>query len=48
MDLRFDKSVDGRVEIIIALVTMIYIIETKLYDSHPMDEQVFNDFINVK
>ena len=33
-------------ETIIALATMTYIVKTNLYESHPMDEQVFNDFIN--
>ena len=28
---------------IIALATMTYIVETNLYELHPMDEQVFND-----
>ena len=35
-------------ETIIALATMTYIVETNLYELHPMDEQVFNDFINDK
>ena len=35
-------------ETIIALATMTYIVETNLYELHPMDERVFNDFINDK
>ena len=33
-------------DIIIALATMNSIIETNLYELHPMDERVFNHFIN--
>ena len=32
-------------EIIIALAIMTYILETNLYELHPMNERVFNDFI---
>ena len=28
---------------VIALAIMIYIVETNLYELHPMDEQVFSD-----
>ena len=35
-------------ETIIALATMTYIVETNLYELHPMNERVFNDFINDK
>ena len=31
-------------ETIIVLATVICIIETNLYESHPMNELVFNDF----
>ena len=33
-------------ETIIASAIMIYIVPTSLYELHPMDERVFNDFIN--
>jgi hypothetical protein len=33
-------------ETIIALATMICIVDTNLYELHPMDELVLNDFIN--
>ena len=33
-------------ETIIALVAMIYNVETNLYELHPKDECVFNVFIN--
>jgi hypothetical protein len=32
-------------EAMIALLITIYFIETNLYELHPMNEQVFNDFI---
>ena len=35
-------------ETIIALATMTYIVETSLYELHPIDEWVFNGFINNK
>ena len=35
-------------ESIIALAIMIYYVVTNLYELHPTDEQVFNDFINAK
>ena len=35
-------------ETIIALATIIYIVEKNLYELHPMVERVFNDFINDK
>ena len=35
-------------ETIITLATMTYIVETNLHELHPMDERVFNDFINDK
>ena len=35
-------------EIIIALATMTYIVETNLYELYPMDEWVFKAFINEK
>ena len=31
---------------IIALSTLIYIVETNLYEIHPMNERVFDDSIN--
>jgi hypothetical protein len=37
-----------KVETIITLATLTYIVETNLYEWHPTDEQVFNDFINEK
>ena len=33
-------------ETIIALSTLIYIVETNLYELHPMNERVFDDSIN--
>ena len=48
MDLQYDKSFDDKLETIIAFATMIYIVETILYESHPTDEEVFNDFVNDK
>ena len=35
-------------ETIIALSTLVYIVELNLYELHPMNERVFNDFINDK
>ena len=35
-------------ETIFTWATMIYIVKTNLYELHPMDEQVFNDFVNDK
>ena len=35
-------------ETIIALATVAYIVETNLYELHPMNEWVFNNFINDK
>ena len=37
-----------KLETIIAWVTMSYIVETNLYELHPMDERVFNNFNNDK
>ena len=37
-----------KLETIIALATMTYIVETNLNELHSMDELVFNDFINDK
>ena len=37
-----------KLETIIALATMTYSVETNLYELHPRDEQVLNDFINDK
>ena len=35
-------------EAILALAIVIYFIDTNLYELHPMNEQVFNNFINDK
>ena len=37
-----------KLETIIAWVTMSYIVKTNLYELHPMDERVFNNFNNDK
>ena len=35
-------------ETIIALATITFIVESNLYEVHPMDAKVFNDYINDK
>ena len=37
-----------KLETVIALAKIIYIIDSNLYESHPMDERVFNEFISDK
>lgn len=37
-----------KLETIMALATMTYIVKTKLYELHPTDEQMFNGFINFR
>ena len=45
MDLRFHLSFDVQLETITTLTTMTYIVESNLYELHPMYEGMFNAFI---
>ena len=48
VDFQFDKAFDGRVRFHHCIITITYIVETNSYELHPMNKQVFNDFINDK
>ena len=43
-----DLQFDGIVRNLIASAIMIYIVQKNVYELHPMDEHVFNDFIDDK
>lgn len=45
-DLTYHIMVD--LEIIIALATITFVVGINLYELHPIDEKIFNDFINDK
>ena len=45
-DLTYHIIID--LETIIALATITFVVEKNLYELHPTDENVFNDFINDK